>query len=198
MDCTSSVLFMPYMAVFKPIYFNSYLIGEGLSGFVPAIFALIQGVGGNPECQEVTKYNETTGESYVVEEPISDPPRSNDSSQLHFSSTINRHQFLRFSVEVFFGLLLLMMVMSAIAFALVDNLKTFDPERVVPVNEDNVSDMYKAVKEQEVERIQQAQADSRTKLAIFLSLITFVCFVSNGALPSIQVRPFESYVGFSN
>ena len=34
---------------------NSYLVGEGLSGFVPAIAALIQGVGGNPECKNVTK-----------------------------------------------------------------------------------------------------------------------------------------------
>ena len=49
-DCTSSVLFLPYMAVFKDIYLNSYLIGEGMSGFVPSIVALGQGVTGNPEC----------------------------------------------------------------------------------------------------------------------------------------------------
>ena len=39
----------------RDIYLNSYLVGEGLSGFVPAIAALIQGVGGNPECGNVTK-----------------------------------------------------------------------------------------------------------------------------------------------
>jgi len=49
-DCTSSVLFLPYMAIFKQIYLNSYLIGEGMSGFVPSIVALAQGVSGNPEC----------------------------------------------------------------------------------------------------------------------------------------------------
>ena len=49
-DCTSSVLFLPYMAVFKDIYLNSYLIGEGMSGFVPSIAALSQGVTGSPEC----------------------------------------------------------------------------------------------------------------------------------------------------
>lgn len=49
-DCTSSVLFLPYMAVFKDIYLNSYLIGEGMSGFVPSIVALGQGVTGSPEC----------------------------------------------------------------------------------------------------------------------------------------------------
>ena len=49
-DCTSSVLFLPYMASFKQTYLNSYLIGEGMSGLVPAIAALAQGVSGNPQC----------------------------------------------------------------------------------------------------------------------------------------------------
>ena len=53
-DCTSSVLFLPFMGIFKDIYLNSYLVGEGLSGFVPSIAALIQGVGGNPYCENVT------------------------------------------------------------------------------------------------------------------------------------------------
>ena len=56
-DCTSSVLFLPFMGIFKDIYLNSYLVGEGLSGFVPSIAALAQGVGGNPYCENVTKIN---------------------------------------------------------------------------------------------------------------------------------------------
>ena len=42
-DCTSSVLFLPFMAIFRDIYLNSYLIGEGMSGFIPSIVALAQG-----------------------------------------------------------------------------------------------------------------------------------------------------------
>lgn len=53
-DCTSSVLFLPFMGVFKELYLNSYLIGEGLSGFIPSIAALAQGVGGNPYCDNIT------------------------------------------------------------------------------------------------------------------------------------------------
>lgn len=53
-DCTSSVLFLPFMGVFKQSYLNSYLVGEGLSGFLPSIAALAQGVGGNPYCENVT------------------------------------------------------------------------------------------------------------------------------------------------
>ena len=42
-DCTSSVLFLPFMAIFRDIYLNSYLIGEGLSGFIPSVVAIAQG-----------------------------------------------------------------------------------------------------------------------------------------------------------
>lgn len=48
--CTSSVLFMPYFGRFRDIYLITYLIGEGLSGLLPGILGLIQGVGGNAEC----------------------------------------------------------------------------------------------------------------------------------------------------
>ncbi len=57
-DCTSSVLFLPFMGVFKELYLNSYLVGEGLSGFIPSIAALAQGVGGNPYCENVTQTDE--------------------------------------------------------------------------------------------------------------------------------------------
>ena len=42
------------MGVFKEFYLNSYLVGEGLSGFIPSLAALAQGVGGNPYCDNVT------------------------------------------------------------------------------------------------------------------------------------------------
>ena len=54
-DCTSSVMFLPYMGVFKQTYLNSYLIGEGMSGFVPSLVALGQGVSGNPDCVNGTQ-----------------------------------------------------------------------------------------------------------------------------------------------
>ena len=41
-DCTSSVLFLPYMGLYRDVYLNSYLVGEGMSGFIPSIAALAQ------------------------------------------------------------------------------------------------------------------------------------------------------------
>lgn len=46
--CTSSVLFYPYLRHFRDVYLVTYLIGEGLSGFLPSIIALVQAVGGEP------------------------------------------------------------------------------------------------------------------------------------------------------
>uniref|UniRef100_A0A8C1YJW6 Riboflavin transporter n=1 Tax=Cyprinus carpio TaxID=7962 RepID=A0A8C1YJW6_CYPCA len=42
-DCTSSVTFLPFMMRLQPRYLTTYFIGEGLSGLVPALVALIQG-----------------------------------------------------------------------------------------------------------------------------------------------------------
>lgn len=44
-DCTSSVTFLPFMTRLRPQYLTTYFVGEGLSGLVPAVVALIQGVG---------------------------------------------------------------------------------------------------------------------------------------------------------
>lgn len=42
-DCTSSVVFVPFMKHFPAIYLSALYIGEGLSGVIPSILALIQG-----------------------------------------------------------------------------------------------------------------------------------------------------------
>lgn len=42
-DCTSSVIFIPFMKHFPAIYLSSLYIGEGLSGVIPSALALVQG-----------------------------------------------------------------------------------------------------------------------------------------------------------
>jgi riboflavin transporter 2 len=100
--CTSSVLFMPFMGNFIEMYLISYFIGEGLSGFLPSVVALIQGVGGNPVCI-------TESENSTVTVPYTEPPR--------------------FSSEAFFFFLFVMMTLSTIAFFLLNNLKYCQSER---------------------------------------------------------------------
>lgn len=100
--CTSSVLFMPFMSNFREIYLISYFVGEGLSGFLPSVVGLIQGVGGNPACIP-------SGSNSSVLEP--DKPRP------------------RFSTEAFFFFLFAMMTLSTISFFLLNNLRLCESER---------------------------------------------------------------------
>lgn len=42
--CLSSVLFMPYMGRLKEMYLISFMLGQGLNGFISSVISLIQGV----------------------------------------------------------------------------------------------------------------------------------------------------------
>jgi len=177
-DCTSSVLFLPFIGMYRDIYLNSYLVGEGMSGFIPAITALAQGVGGNPTCQNTSLPNGT----WIMQIDAKEP---------------------RFSAEDFFSLLLAMMVFSLIAFIFLNWVPSLREERV---GSELISDIAESVSSAEPEtspshikvddideHLGQVAEDTRdpscrTVDNVFplLVLLGIVCFLSNGALPSIQ------------
>ena len=90
LDCTSSVVFLPYMAKYPQSYMIPFYIGEGMSGVVPSVLALSQGSGGDT-CYNATGSTDTSGP--------------------------------RFSVGLYFGLLCLLLAISATAFHLLNTLK---------------------------------------------------------------------------
>ncbi|XP_038654585.1 riboflavin transporter 2-like [Scyliorhinus canicula] len=83
-DCTSSVTFLPFMTRLQPKFLTSYFIGEGLSGLVPGLVALGQGVG-VVRCVNMTinttssvPSNSTGGNSYSIVahyQPANFPPK---------------------------------------------------------------------------------------------------------------------------
>ncbi|KAM4632985.1 solute carrier family 52, riboflavin transporter, member 3-B [Polymixia lowei] len=106
-DCTSSVTFLPFMMRLRPQYLTTYFAGEGLSGLVPALVALIQGVGlvhcHNATMAEVangTFRNSTVG----------------DEGELQAI-----YQPANFSAQVFFLFLSVMMVVCLAAFILLNH-----------------------------------------------------------------------------
>ncbi|XP_068180044.1 solute carrier family 52, riboflavin transporter, member 3-B [Antennarius striatus] len=104
-DCTSSVTFLPFMMRLCPQYLTTYFVGEGLSGLVPALVALIQGVG-VVHCQNSTlagAVNETADVSLV------------ESGMLEAI-----YQPAKFSVQVFFIFLSVMMVICLVAFLILN------------------------------------------------------------------------------
>lgn len=102
-DCTSSVTFLPFMMRLRPQYLTTYFVGEGLSGLVPAVVALIQGVG-VVHCRAAalaglangTSSNATEGELQAEYQPAN------------------------FSAQVFFIFLSAMMVVCLAAFLLLN------------------------------------------------------------------------------
>jgi len=184
-DCSSSVLFMPFMANFRQVYLTSYLIGEGLSGFLPSLFALAQGVGGNPQCNATD----------ASQAPFYPPPR--------------------FSVSSFFLILFAMMVCSAAAFVVLNRSLVAKRERSHPLPVANSSAPIEPIKNSsqsserstttsidedssQLRELSDDQLSSRHSSEIWNSSIStssmmgllfmqcWICSLSNGALPSIQ------------
>lgn len=104
-DCTSSVTFLPFMMRLRPQYLTTYFVGEGLSGLVPALVALIQGVG-IVHCQNATLAGNSSADN---------------SSTLDNGELQAVYQPARFSVQVFFIFLSAMMVVCLLAFILLNH-----------------------------------------------------------------------------
>ncbi|XP_037068152.1 solute carrier family 52, riboflavin transporter, member 3-A-like isoform X3 [Pollicipes pollicipes] len=103
-DCTSSVVYVPFTARFGSRYLVSYMVGEGLSGLLPSLVALAQGVGGNAEC-----VNSSAGINGTFLTPAPLKPR--------------------FPVAGFFYFLFAMMALSCVAFALLLHLPRLEASR---------------------------------------------------------------------
>ncbi len=121
-DTTSSVVFLPYMALFKAHYMSAFYIGEGLSGLIPGLVGLVQGIGTDPVCKNVTIviHNSTTGQNTTEHkvEAVYPPPV--------------------FSVEVFFFFLFGLLVISCLAFSCL-NFSAFARQEMVTIQDDKSS-----------------------------------------------------------
>lgn len=107
-DCTSSVVFLPYMSIFKPQYISALYFGEGLSGLVPSLVALGQGVG-KTICVNKTKIVNQTMNITKLEEEYVQP---------------------NFPVENFFYFLFSIMIICGLSFALLNYLPYCKKEHV--------------------------------------------------------------------
>lgn len=158
--CTSSVLFMPYMRNYREIYLVTYLIGEGLSGFIPSVVALIQGVGGNPTC-----LNTTTPESPHIEF-MPDYPEPRFSCQAYF---------------IFTGTLLFLCYLS---FLGLNNMSIAISERVKPPG--SMETLPTDTKAPPSYKTNAGWTMSKQVYSYLLIMMALVCFLGNGTLPSIQ------------
>uniref|UniRef100_W5LC28 Riboflavin transporter n=1 Tax=Astyanax mexicanus TaxID=7994 RepID=W5LC28_ASTMX len=103
-DCTSSVTFLPFMMRLQPQYLTTYFVGEGLSGLIPAVVALIQGVG-LVQCK-----NATTSANISM---YNSSWEASDKLEAHYPPA-------NFSAQVFFLFLSAMMVVCLGAFLMLN------------------------------------------------------------------------------
>ena len=196
-DCTSSVAFLPYMAIFRPVYMSPYFVGEGLSGLLPSLVALAQGVGGGSHTSCV--------------DPTQAPVNTTNQTSGNDTSSGSWGPGPKFSAEVFFWFLTGMMVACGLAFLGLNHLPVAKRQQVVKnVKGDDeqaqgCEQAMELVRDKERENIENScfQEDHvvknlSTRGDVFLFVIlALVSGLSNGVIPAIQSYaciPYSYYI----
>ncbi|XP_069114700.1 solute carrier family 52, riboflavin transporter, member 3-B-like [Argopecten irradians] len=186
-DCTSSVLFLPFMSLFRVQYMTGYFIGEGMSGLIPSLVALAQGVG-KISCKNVSIMDTTTNLSSFEIQTIYQEPY--------------------FPVEHFFLFLFAMMILCGLAFSLLNYLPYFKKEHVTrkklcsntdPMELQTSKSRNDKPTEVGESLIHGLESDvvlnappaphhsmSTKNYLYFLCLVVWINALTNGVLPSIQ------------
>ncbi|XP_060907154.1 riboflavin transporter 2-like [Labrus mixtus] len=192
-DCTSSVTFLPFMMRLRPQYLTTYFAGEGLSGLVPAVVALIQGVG-VVHCQNATLVN-------VANETVV------NATMLGSGKLEAIYQPAKFSAQVFFVFLSVMMVVCMVAFILLNYHPAVARERkndlyfsgdLVPEKREQGLSLHAQTPEQKpmISPLEAVRREPRSSfwmgtysslevLFIFI-VLAWVNALTNAVLPSIQ------------
>lgn len=184
-DCTSSVTFLPFMNIFPSLFLTTYFIGEGLSGFIPSVFALIQGAS-DTNCKNVSHVDSTTNVTTWSIQAIPVAPR--------------------FSVALFFGLVFMMMVICSVAFLILNHSKLCKALHLIKTRDD--FDVYESVELQNTGESKQldccgteiksqglssqagllgmVESLNHKEYIYYLVMIFIVNALSNGILPSLS------------
>lgn len=161
--CVSSVLFLPFMNKLPELYLVPYFIGEGLSGLIPSVIALVQGVGREPKCVDIAT---STGveRHKVAEEP-------------YFSSTL------------FLIITGCFMLLSTLSFFYLNYISDFlrPPTSTSEFIQPSADDSEAPRRRRNTSITSVASINlTKTLFAVLLLAQTLINFFSNGILPSIQ------------
>ncbi|TNN68938.1 Riboflavin transporter 2 [Liparis tanakae] len=173
-DCTSSVTFLPFMMRLKPRYLTTYYIGEGLSGLLPALVALVQGVGA------VSCVNGT----------------SNSSDGSVTFELQAQYQPANFSPEVFFFFLGAMMLVCLAAFLLLNYHPSVARERPVGYADRGKDKRKRAEQKPMMDPYRAAGQKPRsgfgtgsyswTQVLYIFAILAWTNALTNVVLPSVQ------------
>jgi riboflavin transporter 2 len=168
LDCTCTIVFLTYIGSFRGNYTTALYIGEGISSLLPSFFALLQGVGDEEEhdCNNKTLIINTTTLRSTNLNVLKKQPR--------------------FSISVYFWLLLGTLIVSFVGFLLLEFLPSFQKEKMNK-NEILDEDDYEIVKEDN-NKTNKNHINNNNKLIdkiLLLIAITVVAFVLYGFIPGL-------------
>lgn len=191
-DCTSSVTFLPFMMRLRPQYLTTYFAGEGLSGLVPALVALIQGVG-VIHCQNATLAGAANNTA--------------ENTTMVVSGALEAiYQPAKFSAQVFFVFLSAMMVVCLVAFILLNHHPAVARERkndlyfsgdLAPGKREQGLSLHVQTPEQKpmispMEAVREPRSSfgtgsySNLEVVFIFLVLAWVNALTNAVLPSVQ------------
>lgn len=176
-DCTSSVVFLTFMAMYDPRYITALYIGESFCGLLPGLAAIIQG-------SPVVVCN-STNHTGANENSTSQPSDAG----------------LLFSASTYFIILLAMMLFSGFAFLALNFLPFAVNEQCVEVITNHVAqqcngqtdrkELINDEREPEVKFGSPCLSSRRLVILFFTQAV--VSSFTFGILPSLSPYAFESY-----
>ncbi|XP_062835179.1 solute carrier family 52, riboflavin transporter, member 3 [Anolis carolinensis] len=201
-DCTSSVTFLPFMARLHPRYVPTFFIGEGLSGLIPALFALAQGSGIARCVHMAMPNNATTGNVSLA---------NGTSGDVHHNME-TQYSPANFSSLVFFIILSAMMFSCLVAFFFLNRLPkvwelskkdlcaseiTLNSIQKIPVDGQGPTDkgiFLSSIKDAKVANGTKGYDDpdpgkvvySQARFIFIYVVLAWVNVLTNGVLPSVQ------------
>lgn len=160
--CISSVLFMPYIGRFRDIYMTTYMIGQGLNGFLSSILSLIQGIGGPTVC---IANNSTIGPPFIKYTP--EP---------------------WFSPKIFFLIIFGIIFVSGVAFVLLHKLESCKTEYVAGQILHGNEYVYDRTEKSEIngEHVPENVRNlSKFNFKFLMVTEAVICLIGNGILPGL-------------
>uniref|UniRef100_X1Z3Y5 Riboflavin transporter n=1 Tax=Capitella teleta TaxID=283909 RepID=X1Z3Y5_CAPTE len=179
-DCTSALVFLPFMANFPPLYMTAYCIGEGLSGLIPALVGLMQGAGSTAQCVNVsTAANESYHRSRF---------NASDGSTLYYD-TVAVYEEPRFRVEFYFLFLFFILLLSGAAFTMLLIMPLSKKHQKLALalraEEKEAREMQVMTSPDEVKEEAVTSRPSNARFVSLLLLNTWMCTVFYGMAPAM-------------
>lgn len=176
-DCTTSVLYIPYMRHFKNKYIFPFFAGEGLSGLIPSLLALGQGFSNGSFKNNIT--------------------RDSFDSDVEYKDELARKQSeeLNFPVSTYIYFLSITIMISWVSYMLLQFEFIVKDERVqnevgeiTPINQRSTEN----IKVEEANSPVMKLASKQTMFKLTL-MQAYICCLSNGIMSALQTYTAKPY-----